>query len=122
MALTDSNSEFPRLKLNRPQDTRDMMEYMNMRSGLVPSDIIAVIYEIRDALLRNLPEATPLRLEGIGIFSPSLKLDGSINIRFRPDKKLVRQLNGKKDRLKPRITNRKNIGKSLDDLKCESTE
>jgi len=54
-------------------------------------------------------------LEGIGIFSPSIKLDGTINIKFRPDKELVKELN-LKNNLHKRIKNRENIGKRLTDL------
>jgi hypothetical protein len=39
-------------------------------------------------------------LEGIGIFSPTVKLDETINIKFKPDKSLVRELNYNKDHLK----------------------
>jgi hypothetical protein len=64
----------------------------------------------------HLKNATPVRLEGIGIFSPTLKLDGTVNVRFRPDKEFLRELNAQKDNLRDRITHKKNVGKTLDDL------
>ncbi len=95
--------------------TRKLMEYINRRSGFVSSDVIGMIYEFRDVIRYQLQDATPVRLEGIGIFSPTIKLDGTINIKFRPDKSLVKELNSSHN-LKDRITNRKNLGRSLSDL------
>ena len=119
MPLTNTNSKFPRLKLNKPKTTRDLMKYINQRSGFVSSDIIGMIYEFRDVILNHAREATPIRLEGLGIFSPSIKLDGTYNIKFRPDKSLIKDLN-RENYLKPYITNRKNVGKTLTEIEASS--
>ena len=101
MPLTNTNSKFPRLKLNKLKTTRDLMKYINQRSGF------------------HAREATPIRLEGLGIFSPSIKLDGTYNIKFRPDKSLIKDLN-RENYLKPYITNRKNVGKTLTEIEASS--
>ena len=119
MSLTEVNSKFPRVKLNKPVEKRDLINFIQSRSGYVSSDVVGMMYEFCDSILFFLKQATPVRLEGIGIFSPSLKLDGTIQIKFRPDKSLVRELNTSNS-LKGHITNRHNIGKSLDDLAEDS--
>ena len=121
MALTDLNSDLPRIKLNKPLNTRDLIKYINARSGFVASDIVGMIYELHDVLLDFLRDGTPVRLEGIGIFSPSVKLDGKIKINFRADKGLIKELNLKHN-LKRKITNRKNLGKTLSELEKMSRD
>lgn len=113
------NTQFPRLKLNRPLENRQLINHISHGSTHTAGDIMGMIYALRDALMHHLKNATPVRLEGIGIFSPTLKLDGTVKIRFRPDKEFLRELNSQKDNLKERITHKKNVGKSLDDLKKE---
>ncbi len=115
MAMTDVNPQLPRIKLKSPVEQRDLIRYIVGSSGLVASDIVAMIYQLRDCLLHYLEDGVPLRLEGIGIFTPTIKLDGTIQIRFRADKSLVKELN-QQNYLKKRIVNRKNIGKSLKEL------
>lgn len=115
MALTNTNSNFPRIKLNKPVKKNELIKFINSRSGFVASDIVGMIYELRDVILYYLRNGTPVKLEGIGIFSPSIKLDGAIRIKFRADKELVAELN-RENNLKNRITNRKYLGKTLSEL------
>lgn len=116
MALTDINTQFPRIKLKSPLEKRELINYISHSTGFSSGDIMGMIYALKDTLLNHLKYATPVRLEEIGIFSPTLKLDGTVNIRFRPDKDFLQALNGQKDNLREHITNKKNVGKSLDDL------
>ena len=116
MALTDINTQFPRLKLKSLLEKRQLINHISYGTTFSAADIMGMIYALRDVLLDNLKNATPVRLEGIGIFSPTLKLDGTIKIRFRPDKEFLRDLNTEKDNLRDRITHKKNVGKTLDDL------
>ena len=116
MALTDNNRQFPRIKLNRILEKGKLINFINNSSTFSEGDIVGVIGAVKGALLNYLKEATPVRLEGIGIFSPTLKLDGTVNIRFRPDKEFMRNLNSQKDNLRDCIKNKKNVGKTLDDL------
>lgn len=121
MPLSDTNSTFPRIKLRDLVETRELMHYINRRSGFVSSDVIGMMYEFRDVILDFMRDARPVKLEGLGIFSPSIKLDGTINIKFRPDKSFVAELN-QSNNLKDYITNRKNLGKTLSDLEQLETE
>lgn len=116
MALTDNNRQFPRIKLNGILEKKGLVRFINNSSTFSEGDIVGVITALKGALLNHLKEATPVRLEGIGIFSPTLKLDGRVNIRFRADKEFVRELNTRKDSLRGSIKNKKNVGKTLDDL------
>ncbi len=116
MPLTELNDRFPRLKLQSPLDTRELLQIITQRSTLSSADTIAVIYALQSILIDYLSIARPVRLEGIGIFRPSLKLDGTIQIRFKPDKRLLKELNFQKHNLKKYITHPKNLGKTLAEL------
>ncbi|HDQ45424.1 MAG TPA: hypothetical protein ENN17_08015 [bacterium] len=115
MNLTDHNARLPRLKLNDPMEPRELMNEISARSGLVPADVVGVIYELGANLLNCCRYARPLRLEGIGLFAPTVRLDGTIHIRFKPDKGLLKELN-LSNNLKKHITHRQNLGKSLEEL------
>jgi predicted histone-like DNA-binding protein len=119
MALTDINKKMPRLKLEKPMETRELLKEISERSGFTAGDVIGVIYALSDSLLSCCRNATPLRLEGMGLFSPTIKLDGKVSIRFKPDKHLLQELN-RDNNLKNHITNRKNLGKTIDELKTIS--
>lgn len=116
--LTDANPQFPRLKHNRPLDTQQLIRFIQGRSGLTAGDVVGMMYELSDTVLFFMREGTPVRLEGLGIFSPSLKLDGSIRVNFRADKSLTAELN-RQNTLKHTATHRQNIGKRLTDLTAD---
>jgi len=115
MALTDNNPHLPRLILRSVADTRDLARLIADASSFSPPDTVGMIYALRYALLEFASDARPLKLEGIGIFTPSIQLNGKITIRFRPDKSLIRDLNGSQH-FSGKIKNRKNISKSLSQL------
>jgi len=62
MNLTDHNARLPRLRPDDPVETREIMNEISMRSGLVPADVVAVIYELSANLLNSCRNARPLRL------------------------------------------------------------
>lgn len=56
-----------------------------------------------------------VKIDGLGTFTPTIHVNGSLDILFRPDPEMLRQLN---DRTKfyAKILNKANIGKSADEL------
>ncbi len=57
-------------------------------------------------------------MEGIGIFTPSIKLDGRIRINFRINRRLQERLN-MSGAFTGEFKNRENIGKTMVELEAE---
>jgi hypothetical protein len=60
--------------------------------------------------------ATRLRLESFVIFTPTVKLDETINIKFCQDKSLISDLNRSKNQIKQHINHKKDLDKSIEEI------
>ena len=56
-----------------------------------------------------------VKIGGLGTFTPTVRMDGSFDILFRPDPDMLRQLNDP-TQFHAKILNKNNLGKSADDL------
>jgi hypothetical protein len=74
-----------------------------------------VIKELRDHIIEFLLSGRAVKIEGLGIWTPNLGLDGTLEIQYRADPALVRALKTP-GRFEGRISNRENIGLSGDEL------
>lgn len=119
--LTDANAHLPRIKHQRPLEPLQVAHYIKERSSYTVGDVIGMMYQLGDAALFFMRQGTPVRLEGLGILSPSLKLDGTVTITFRAEKPLLAELN-RENSLKRITTHRKNIGKTLEELQQSAGE
>jgi hypothetical protein len=59
---------------------------------------------------------TPVKLAGLGVFSPSINRNGKYRINVRVDPKLVKDINAD-DSFNKRVTNRDTIGLDNDGFK-----
>ena len=105
----------PEIKRMRTMQTNLMVESIAMRTGLNEGEIRFVVYEIRDALLTAHRIGQAVKIEGLGTFSPTIRADGRFDILFRPDPRLLDQLNHT-TKMSATILNKKHIGKSADEL------
>jgi hypothetical protein len=105
----------PEIKRERTLQTRHLVHDIARSSSLNEGSIRFVVYELRDAILRAHRIGQAVKIEGLGTFTPTIHLDGSLDILFRPDPDMLRQLN---DRTKfyAKILNKANIGKSAEEL------
>jgi hypothetical protein len=101
--------------------TRHMIENLARRTSLNEGSIRHVVYELRDEILRAHRTGQAVKIEGLGTFTPTIHLDGSLDILFRPDPDMLRQLN---DRTKfyAKILNKANIGKTAEELVAQWNE
>ena len=74
-----------------------------------------VVYELRDEILRAHRTGQAVKIEGLGTFTPTIRLDGNLDILFRPDPDMLRQLNDG-GQFYAKILNKANIGKSAEEL------
>ena len=83
----------PRLELGETAQIDDLVQYMSQRTGLNRGEVYMVLYETHDALLHFHRRGRPVKLPGIGTFTPVMNRQGTIHIRFRPVVELKREIN-----------------------------
>jgi len=105
----------PEIKRERTRQTWQVVEDIARGTSLNEGSIRFVVYELRDAILRAHRIGQAVKIEGLGTFTPTIRVDGSLDILFRPNPDMLKQLN---DRTKfyAKILNKANIGKSADEL------
>jgi nucleoid DNA-binding protein len=83
----------PRLELSETAQIDDLVMYMTQRTSLNRSEVYMVLYEIHEALLHFNRRGQPVKLPGIGTFTPVMDRHGTIRIRFRPVVELKKGIN-----------------------------
>lgn len=105
----------PRIPANKPVELPELARYLADRTGLHPSQVRYVLDELHAGALNFTRTGRKVRLAGLGTFSPTIDLDGTINVNHRLDQSLRVALNTP-GVYEGDIVNRQNIGKSMDDL------
>lgn len=99
----------PKLELNQTTQLNEVADWMAMRTGVNKSEALLLLQEINEAILFFNRQGTPIKLPGIGTFSPSVKRDGGLNINLRTDMELKNGINAPSAYV-GRVANRINIG------------
>jgi hypothetical protein len=105
----------PEIKRGRTRQTWHLVQDMARGTSLNEGSIRHVVYDLRDAILSAHRTGLAVKIEGLGTFTPTIRLDGSLDILFRPDPDMLRQLNDP-TKFYAKILNKANIGKSADEL------
>lgn len=84
-------------------------------TSLVEGTIDMSIKELRDQILEYCRAGRAVKVEGLGIWTPSIALDGTISISYRPDPGFAYGLN-LPGMFTGKIANRENIGKTTEEL------
>ena len=105
----------PEIKRERTRQTSQLIEDMARRTSLNEGIIRHVVYDLRDAILQAHRIGQAVKIDGLGTFTPTIRLDGSLDILFRPDPDILRQLNDR-GKFYAKILNKANIGKTADEL------
>jgi len=104
----------PELRRGRTLDMGDVVEIIARSTGLNEGEIRFVVYELRDLILMAAHRGQAVKIEGLGIFTPTIRSDGEMNMLFRADKRLRSKLHV--NYLSTQIINKDSIGKSSDEL------
>ncbi len=107
------NAYRPKIKQRSLVEMEEVVAFIARSTGINESGLRHVILELRDALLFFAANGHAVRLEGLGIYSPSIGLDGQVKLRYRPDPALNRRLH---QRFHGEIVNKENVGKNTDEL------
>ncbi len=99
----------PQLKLNSTIQLAEVADWIAMRTSLKEGDILHMLHELNEAILYFNRRGTPVKLPGIGIFTPSIDRDGVIKINLRADVALRQEINSPRG-YTGQINNKANIG------------
>ncbi|MBL8079052.1 MAG: hypothetical protein JNM55_13895 [Anaerolineales bacterium] len=91
--------------------TRVLARNSTANEGTVDS----ILKETRDLIIQYCREGRAIKIEGIGVFTPTVGLDGTFDVSVRPDNALAEGLNTAKT-FTGSIINSENIGKTADEL------
>jgi len=78
----------PKLELRPTAKLDQVADWMAMRTGLNKSEVMMVLQELSEATLYFNNQGTPVKLVGVGIFTPSINREGELKINFRADRAL----------------------------------
>ncbi len=83
----------PRVELKPTAQLEKVAEWMAMRTGLNKSEVMMVLQEMSEAILYFNKDGIPVKLPGVGTFTPSIEGEGKYNIGFRADMALKNGIN-----------------------------
>ncbi|MFQ5859869.1 MAG: hypothetical protein ACE5LU_30100, partial [Anaerolineae bacterium] len=66
---------------------------MAMRTGLNKSEVMMVLQELNEVILYFAGNGTPVKLPGVGTFTPSIDREGTFKLNYRADMALKNGLN-----------------------------
>ena len=104
----------PMIEYHRTAGSRQVAEYIAMRTGLNRGEILMVLAELHDALLFYNGQGQGVKLEGLGTYLPNINYQGEFNVAYRLDPELKRALNA--GNFSGRLTNRQHIGKASGEI------
>lgn len=107
----------PQLRLSTPVQLDELAEWMAMRAHLGKGTVMMLLQELHEAILYFNRQGAPVKLAGIGTFSPSIDRNGGYDIHLRLDPQLRRGINAPRA-YTGRIHNKMHIG--LDDAQYKA--
>lgn len=105
----------PEIERGKTRQMPEIIRQIARSTSLNEGSIRYVIYELRDVILDAHYTGQAVKIEGLGTFTPTIRMDGELDILFRPDPAVLKDLNDR-TRLVAKILNRANIGRTADDL------
>lgn len=83
----------PKLELSPTAQLKQIAEWTAMRTGLNKSEVMMVLQELSEAILYFNKQGVPVKLPGVGTFTPTISRHGQIRIHVRIDKALKEGIN-----------------------------
>ena len=105
----------PKVKLGKRAGTGDLVDFIARSTGLNEGTVRQVVLELRDATVFFNLRGQAVQLEGLGTYTPTIELDGTIGVGHRAAADIKNKLNAP-GAFKGEIENRENIGKTSDEL------
>lgn len=105
----------PRLVMGRMITLEDLEPVIAAKTTFNEGIVYSILREFREQVIRYALDGRSVKLEGLGVFTPTIGLNGKISLSHRVDNKLESQLNIKGG-YKGEIRNRDMIGKTVEDI------
>lgn len=109
------NALRPRLVLKPAAKMEQLAELIAERTRMETNVVRRVLDELNSAILHFAGQGTPVAIEGLGVYAPSIDLSGEFDCTHRTDRQIVLGLN-QPGSFTGEIANRENIGKATKDL------
>lgn len=109
------NEYRPRVKRGPTVTTKELAEYMSSLSTFYANLVIPILMDLHDAVVFFNRQGRSVKLDGLGIYSPKIGLDGEFSVFHRVDRELIKELN-EAATFWGEIINKRMIGKEIDDL------
>ena len=93
----------------------ELVEFIARSTGLNESGVLQVLMELRDAVLYHNRRGRSVKLLGLGVYSPSIKLDGTLKVNHRLDNFIKKRFN-MPGLFEGEIANSEYIGKLVEEL------
>ena len=105
------NAYRPRIEQGNTVQKPELVRALSRATGLVEGSIDQSIKELRDQIIEYCRAGRAVKVDGLGTWTPSIALDGSLDIQYRPDSAFSYGLNIP-GIFSGTILNRENIGKT----------
>jgi hypothetical protein len=109
------NAYRPRIEQGNTVQKPELLRAASRATGIVEGTLDQSIKELRDQIIEFNRAGRAVKVDGLGTFSPSIDLAGSLAISFRPDPAFANGLNVP-GIFTGTILNRENIGKTSEEL------
>jgi hypothetical protein len=109
------NALRPRIQQGNTVQKPELLRAVSRATGIVEGTLDQNIKELRDQIIEFNRAGRAVKVDGLGIFSPSIDLEGNLSITFRADPAFAKGLNVP-GIFTGTIDNRGNIGKTTEDL------
>jgi len=109
------NAYRPRIEQGNTVQKPELLRAVSRATSLVEGTVDQTIKELRDQIIEFCRSGRAVKVEGLGIFTPTMDLEGNISISFRADPAIAYGLNVP-GIFTGTILNRENIGKTSDQL------
>jgi hypothetical protein len=115
------NAYRPRIEQGNTVQKPELLAGLSHATSLVEGAVSLTLTELTYHIIRNCCAGRAVKVDGLGIWTPSISLDGKLSIQYRPDLSMDYELN-KPGAFTGDITNRGNIGKTSDELTAKWNE
>ena len=109
------NAYRPKLTLNPTAQLHQLVDFIAMRTGANKGTVQLILAEVHDAITFFNLQGTPVKLEGLGTYTPSIDTSGDLDCAYRADAAYLKAMNvaGAYTGI---IENRENIGKTTQEF------
>jgi hypothetical protein len=109
------NAYRPRIEQGNTVQKPELIRALSRATSLVEGSVDQTMKELRDQLIEYCRAGRAVKVEGLGTWTPTIGLDGTLDIHYRPDPAFSYGLNVP-GVFTGTILNRENIGKTSEEL------